>query len=112
MAKLGCRARESQVRVIQATQVNLGILNKDRRIVNKKALYTDGELNLHQATLNKTKNQVNQICLNATKILNTVLNLKNIKILTAKGKNFPKQIFVKITVFQYRRYYLYTTAAG
>jgi hypothetical protein len=32
-----------------------GILNKDRRIVSNKWLCTAGELNLHQATLNKKK---------------------------------------------------------
>jgi len=31
------------------------ILNKDRRMVNNKWLCTAGELNLHQATLNKKK---------------------------------------------------------
>ena len=68
-----------------------GILNKDRRIVNNIWLCTAGELNLHQATLNKKNNQENKMGLNATKILNTVFNLKkDIKILTAKGTNFPK----------------------
>jgi len=49
-----------------------GILNKDRRIVNNIWLCTAGELNLHQATLNKKNNQENKIDRNATKILNTV----------------------------------------